>query len=240
MELLFGILIILLAYFVKGFSGFGPALIIVPFFTLLYDRSSALVVAALFDFIAGCILVYTVRRAIDWKFALSVFLFLAIGAFFGALLLGEIPVGLLKKIIGAVLFVFATIILLQKNGQMVKSRERWQVLKYPAAFISGFLGGLVSMSGPPLIVYMKLMYEKSFFRTQLIAIFMFGTAWRYLLFVYHEIPMTIPFSRLAIYFICLLVGLWIGKHLHIRVNETVFNKTVAVILYIPVFNLLFY
>ena len=238
MDIVLGILVILIAYFVKGFSGFGPALIIVPFFSLLYDPPSALVIAALFDFFAGGILAYTVRKEIRWSFVLLIFVALGVGVVFGSFLLGRILVDGLKKIIGAVLLIFALIILVQQNGTGWKNKQKYIFLKYPAAFVSGFLGGLVSMSGPPIIIYMKVMYEKSFFRTQLIAIFMLGTAWRYLMYLYHDIPMNIPFQSLIIYFICLLAGLWLGSHLHVKVNEVVFNKIVAVILLIPACGLL--
>jgi uncharacterized membrane protein YfcA len=239
MEIVFGILVILVAYFVKGFSGFGPALIIVPFFAILYDPPSALVIAALFDFLAGLILVYTVRKDIHWTFVLSIFAVLGCGAVVGSLLLDHIPVDGLKKIIGAILLIFSMLILFQKNGKEGINKQRYRHLKYPSAFLGGFLGGLVSMSGPPIIIYMKMMYEKSFFRTQLIAIFVLGTGWRFLLFLYHDIPMNIPSQSLVIYFLCLLAGLWLGSHLHVKVNEVVFNKTVALILMIPAFGLLF-
>jgi uncharacterized membrane protein YfcA len=238
MEIVFGILVIVVAYFIKGFSGFGPALIIVPFFAILYDPPSALVIAALFDFFAGLILVYTVRKEIRWPFVFSMFIALALGVVAGTHLLDHIPAYGLKKVIGAFLLIFSFLILFQKNGEGRKNKEKYRFLKYPSAFVGGFLGGLVSMSGPPIIIYMKMMYEKSFFRTQLIAIFVFGTAWRYLLFVYHDIPMNIPFQSLVVYFFCLLAGLWLGTHLHVRVNEVVFNKTVALILLIPAFGLL--
>jgi uncharacterized membrane protein YfcA len=238
MELVLGILVILSAYFVKGFSGFGPALIIVPFFAILYDPPSALVIAALFDFFAGCILVYTVRKEIRWSFVLSVFAVLGIGVVVGSHLLGRIPVEDLKKIIGAVLLIFSFIILLQTNGTRRKNIQKYTFLKYPAAFVSGFLGGLVSMSGPPLIIYMKMMYQKAFFRTQLIAIFLLETAWRYLVFLYHDVPMSIPLQSLIVYFICLLAGLWLGSRLHVKVNEVVFNKIVAIILLVPSFALM--
>ena len=239
MEIIFGILVIIVAYFVKGFSGFGPALIIVPFFAILYDPTSALVIAALFDFFAGLILVYTVRKDIKWSFVLSIFIVLGVGVVAGSLLLDQISVEVLKKLIGAILLVFSLLILFQSNGDLVKDKQKYKFLKYPSAFMGGFLGGLVSMSGPPIIIYMKMMYEKSFFRTQLIAIFVLGTGWRYLLFIYHHVPMNIPLQSLVIYFFCLLTGLWLGTHLHVRVNEVVFNKVVAMILLIPAFVLLF-
>ena len=144
----------------------------------------------------------------------------------------------LKNVIGAILILFAMSILFQKNGSGWKNKDNYRILKYPAALISGFLGGLVSMSGPPLIIYMKMMYEKSFFRTQLIAIFLLGSGCRYLMFMYHEVPMNIPIQSLVIYFFCLLAGLWLGTRLHVKVNEVVFNKIVATILLVPAFGLL--
>ena len=111
MEIVFGIVVIIVAYFVKGFSGFGPALIIVPFFAILYDPPSALVIAALFDFFAGFILVYTVWKEIRWSFVLSIFVALALGVVTGTLLLDYIPVDGLKKLIGAILLIFSFLIL---------------------------------------------------------------------------------------------------------------------------------
>jgi uncharacterized membrane protein YfcA len=238
MELAFGISVILVAYFVKGFSGFGPALIIVPFFAIIYDPPSALVIAALFDFIAGVILVFTVRKDIRWSFVLSIFAVLGCGVVVGSLLLDYIPVDDLKRTIGGILLIFSLLILFQKNGKEGINKQKLRYFKYPSAFLGGFLGGLVSMSGPPIIIYMKMMYQKSFFRTQLIAIFALGTGWRYLLFLFHDVPVSIPLQSLIVYFFCLLAGLWLGSHLHVKVNEVVFNKTVALILLIPSFGLL--
>ena len=111
MEFYFGLLVIVIAYFIKGFSGFGPALVIVPFFSLLYDAPSALVLASVFDFFAGGILIHSVRKEINWHFVLAVFMALAAGTVLGSSLLGSIPVDLLKKIIGAVILIFSLIIL---------------------------------------------------------------------------------------------------------------------------------
>ncbi len=172
MELFFGLLVILIAYFIKGFSGFGPALVIVPLFTLLYDAPSALVLAAVFDFFAGGILIYSVRKEIHWRFVLTVFGVLAMGTFVGSFLLDYISLDFLKKLIGGVIFIFSLIILFQRNGEEIKEHAHPKIYRQAASFMSGFLGGLVGMSGPPLVIYMKLNYPKAFFRIQLIAIFL--------------------------------------------------------------------
>jgi uncharacterized membrane protein YfcA len=238
MELYLGLLIILIAYFVKGLSGFGPALIIVPFFTLLYDPSSALVLAAVFDFFAGAVLLLTVRKAIDWGFVFSIFIALALGTLLGSFLPGMIPALLLKKIIGGVILVFSLLILFQQNGRAVVLIRRRPWLKFTAGFLSGFLGGMVSMSGPPLVIYMKMTYAKTFFRTQLIGVFLLGTAWRSLLFLWHGLPLNIPIDRLILFFFVMLLALALGNRVHLHVREITFNKIIALILLIPAFSLL--
>jgi uncharacterized membrane protein YfcA len=82
------------------------------------------------------------------------------------------------------------------------------------------------------------MYQKAFFRTQLIAIFVLGTAWRSVLFIYHQIPLNIPVIHLIIYFFLMLFGLWLGGRSHLNVKEITFNRMVALILLIPAFSLL--
>jgi len=238
MELLAGILIIFAAYFLKGFSGFGPALIIVPSLSLVYDPVTAITAAALFDFIGGGILLITVRKEIQWRFVLSIFFALALGAILGSLLLGTIDTTLLKKIIALAILLFSGVILFQRNNLSQPAHKSIATLKYPVGFISGVLGGLISITGPPLIIYMKMLYKKEFFRVQLIGIFFLGSGWRFALYKLNQLPMHISHGELVIYFGIMLIGLWIGSKLHVKVNENIFNKVVALLILIPAVNLL--
>lgn len=182
-EIILAALVVFFAYFLKSFTGFGPALIMVPFFTLLYDPGTAITTAAFYDFIAGFILLITVRKQIQWRFVFSIFAALAIGAILGSLLLGTVPDYWIKKFIGLTIFVFALLILFQKNGNLhLKENKSLQRLKYPIGALGGFLGGFIGITGPPIIIYLKMLYEKSFFRTQLIGIFFFGAGWRFVLY----------------------------------------------------------
>jgi len=239
MDLLFGSLVIFTAYFLKGFSGFGPALVIIPFFSFLYDPATAIAVAAVFDFISGCILTYSVRKEIQWNFVLPVFAALGAGALFGSLLLGIIPMEILKKIIGVVIIIFAVIILFQKNGLQGTKRSAVKNLKYPVSFLGGFLGGFIGISGPPIIIYMKMMYDKKFFRNQLIGVFLLGAGWRSVLYYLNGIRMDLTLFSILLFLIVTLLALWTGNHFHSKANETVFNKVVAGLLFIPSINLIF-
>lgn len=236
------LLAVFVAFFVKGFSGFGPALVLIPSLTLLYDPETAITASALFDLIAGPILFVSVRKRIDWKFVISVVIFLFVGAYFGALLLQSFSTEILKRIIAVGLMVFIIILILQKKQTdiQVSTNKRMKMLRYPIALISGFSGGLIGISGPLLVVYMKLIYKKIYFRDQLIAIFMLGAGWRLLLYRSYQIKFNLDWITLGLMICFLLIGLWLGKRYHSKVNERKFNRIVALILLIPTINLLIF
>jgi uncharacterized membrane protein YfcA len=213
-------------------------LILVPFLTIIYDPTSAIFTAALFDFLGGLFLLYSVRKQLNWRLILSIFLMLAVGAVLGVILLERINTFLLKKIIGIAILIFSLIILFQSNNTPKDHSKFLKMLKYPLGFISGFLGGLIGITGPPLIIYMKMLYPKDFFRTQLIGIFFLGAGWRFILFQINQIPMHIPIGRIGIYFAVMLLALWVGTKVHVKVNENLFNKIVAILILIPAINLL--
>jgi uncharacterized protein len=238
-ELILASFVVFAAYFLKAFTGFGPAMIMIPFFAILYDPGTAITAATMYDFLAGMILIVSVRKQIKWKFVISIFVSLAFGAIFGSFLLGNVPDYWVKKIIGITIFLFALIILFQKNGNSIKVKnKKIQSLKYPIGAFGGFLGGFIGISGPPIIIYLKMLYEKSFFRTQLIGIFFFGAGWRFMLYRINDIPFNLGYYEVGIFFFVMLCAAWAGTKLHFKVNELIFNRIVAILLIVPSINLI--
>ncbi len=235
METSAAIIVVLAAYFVKGLSGFGPALLMVPFLSILIDPPTAIIVTALMDFLAGGFLLPSVRKELNLKFILQIFGALAIGAAAGTYLLGRIPVIILEKFIGTSILIFVLLIVFQKNSETIHTGPGW---RYPVGFLTGLLGGLLGISGPPLIIYMKMHYAKSFFRTQLIGIFFLGTGWRFLLYQVNRIEMNLSLPLLGVFVGVMVIGLVLGSKVHLRVSEILFNRIVALLITIPAINLL--
>lgn len=239
-EIILASLVVFAAYFLKSFTGFGPAMIMIPFLAIIFDPSTAIITSTVFDFWAGLILLISVRKKIQWYFVFSIFIPLAFGAIFGSFLLGTVSDYWIKKLIGITILVFAIIILFQKEGNSITQRsEKFCMLRYPIGAFGGFLGGFMGITGPPIIIFLKMLYDKSFFRTQLISIFFFGSAWRFMLYRINGIAFNMDYGFLAIFFIIMLLATWIGTHLHFKVNETIFNRIVAILLVVPAFNLIF-
>jgi uncharacterized membrane protein YfcA len=165
---------------------------------------------------------------------------LFVGAYLGILSLSIIPQYVLGKIIGFGLLIFIIVLLLQKdNGGAVKDKpiSKWQ---YLVAALSGFSGGLIGVSGPILAVYVKVRHTKDFFRSQLIAVFFFGSIWRLALFYLHGYHIAFGFIQSLLLVLILLAGLWVGHHVNFKVNESAFNRIIAVILLIPTVKLLLF
>lgn len=238
MDIIIALLVILVAYFLKGLSGFGPALIMIPFLTIIYDPATAIIITALLDFLAGIILIPQIRKDISWPFALPIIISMGIGASVGAYLLGQLPVDTIRQIMGLAIALFALYLLIQKNSDN-PIRSHSEIVKYPVGILSGLLGGLLGISGPPLVIYMKMYYDKTFFRTQLIVIFLFGSGWRLILYYLNKIEMKLDWNLLPIFIFSMILGVFIGNKIHIKISEKIFTRLVAIIIFLTAFRMLF-
>lgn len=231
------LLITFLAYFIKGLAGFGPALLIVPFFTLLAGMELALPASALFDVLAGTLLLFQVYRKIEWRFCLPLMLAMGTGSFAGAQLIFYLPLHLVRLAMGIFILLFALFLWFtarRRNEPLLAAAENGFGKRHfygmGVGFVGGIFGGLIGMSGPPLIMYMKQVYRKDFFRTQLIVVFMVENLVR--LWVYQKNRLFSSEDSTVLLFCLpfLLSGLWVGSRLHLQISETYFNRFIAIVL----------
>lgn len=235
--LIYALIVIFFAYFVKGFSGFGPALIVIPSLTLLFNPILAITSSTLFDVIAGLILLILVIKKVDWKLVVPVTLLLFAGTFIGVLFIKQMPVELLKTFIAVVLFFFILILITDSEKLFSFAKNANKKFVYTVAGISGIVGGITGISGPLLVVVMKLKFKKEYFRNQLIAIFAFGAFWRLFLYYQGGIIPELDITFLVSAIIAVLIGLMVGNLLQYNVKEKVFNRVIALLLIIPAANI---
>lgn len=231
--LLFLITITFLAYSIKGLTGFGPALIIVPFFTAIIGIQFALPAAAIFDTIAGLLLLTTVFKQISWKFCFPLMISIAIGSFIGAHTVFIVSPALIQILIGIFIFLFGLYLWLTNSQKiLIKNIDKQKVLfgATIAGFLGGITGGMIGMSGPILVIYLKYFFSKEFFRTQLITIFLVENVVR--LIIYYKGGL-LGFEESKSFITCLpalLIGLWVGHALQVHISEKHFNRVVSSIL----------
>lgn len=142
-------LIILIAGFTQGFTGFGSALVMLPLLTLLIGVKTVVPMVILLGLCINVILLFRVHRYLEWERVRILLMASVPGIFCGVYILKAMSTGFLELAIGMVLIVFPGYLM----SRGVPELEISPVWAWPAGFLSGVLGGSVSAGGPPVIIY---------------------------------------------------------------------------------------
>lgn len=141
--------IALLAGVVRGFSGFGSALIYVPLIAAVYEPRIATVSYALMDVICIAPIALRAFRHCHWREVIPAIVVSFVTVPLGTKMQNALDPIVLRWIMAG--FVFAFVALLAAGW-----RYPWPPSAPAAAAVgalSGFAGGAVQMSGPPAILY---------------------------------------------------------------------------------------
>jgi uncharacterized membrane protein YfcA len=140
---------VLLAGFVRGFSGFGSAMIMVPVLAVLYGPLQAVPIALALEMAVSLPLVPPAARLVDWR-RISLLLLAACAA---------VPLGiwLLRALDAAsVRYAFSAIIV----GAVIMLATGWRYHGRPGivptlatGLLSGTMNGLAGMAGPPVVFF---------------------------------------------------------------------------------------
>ena len=138
-----------LAGLVRGFSGFGAAMIYMPLMSAVYDPRTAAGTFLLIDFAVGLAVLPTVWRQAQWRDVFPLAAAATIAAQFGALiLLYADPTALRWGIVGVVLILLCVLM----TGWRYHGRPILPVTLGVGA-LAGTLGSAIQIVGPPVIVY---------------------------------------------------------------------------------------
>ncbi len=203
--LLFLAAVLFVAGCVRGFAGFGAGMIFMPVATSVMLPSTA---AAAFLFIDGIVAMPLVIRAVrqcDWGTVLPAVLGAVIFVQFGAWLLANADVLVLRWTI----FAIVTGLLLLLISGWRYDRKPTSPLSFSVGALGGVLGGISQVSGPPVVAFwLSSARAPAIVRANLIVFFALasvGTFAAYILNgfftleVFHLLIMAIPVYALAIY-----------------------------------------
>jgi len=145
----FAVAISILAGAVRGFSGFGSALIFIPLISAVYGPQIAAATFVTIDLAVGAFFVPRVWRDADFRQILPLAIAAVTAAQFGTLILLYADPSTLRwgisVLVGLVVFILA-------SGWRYHGRPVLAVT-ICVGLLAGLMGGAVQMSGPPIIVY---------------------------------------------------------------------------------------
>ena len=134
---------------VRGFSGFGSALIYIPLMASLFGPKVAAGTLVLVDFVSGLPFAIAARKTCEWKEVTPLAIMAAIGVPFGTFLLVFADPVALRWLI-AVLVLGLLVVLL--SGWRYHARPTLPVT-LGVGFIAGVGAGAVQVGGPAVIIY---------------------------------------------------------------------------------------
>ncbi len=237
-EILAFALIASLGMLVQSVVGFAGSLLAVPLFALLMSPREAVPGYAFLLLAANVFLVCEGRRHIEWRSVRGLLLGGLPGVPIGALALKHFPTSVIGATISIVTLVF---------GLLFLARVRIRFPVHPATepligLLSGMLGGSISESGPPVVVYgLSRDWAKDVFRSSLLAYFLCLSAAA----ASSYLALGMVTGRMLLLAACALLPALVTARLGLlvkrRINERAFRLTVlATILVVSISGLLKY
>ncbi len=146
---LVAVIAVLVAGLVRGFSGFGTGLILVPVIAALYSPATALVFIMALDIWPNFPIVWQCRKQVDWNEIFPVLagavVTIPIGLFF--LKYGEVNV--IRWFVSIAIAIFVLLVLL---GWKYRGKRTVKT-SLAVGGMCGFLSGSAGLPGPPAIMY---------------------------------------------------------------------------------------
>lgn len=219
-------LIVLVAAVVRGFGGFGFALISVPLLASAMQPRDAVVVSIGLQILVGLHDVRSNLRVVCWPLLGPLFLGAALATPIGYLGLLLMSPQLAREII-AVVAVLAVILLFTNRVRRIEGA----LSPLMVGATAGFMNGLAAMPGPPILAYFlesDLSAETS--RASMIIFFLASS----LLAAASAVVMggwsTHIFELVLISVPALILGNWAGKMLFCRASPSMFKRVTLVAL----------
>jgi uncharacterized membrane protein YfcA len=138
-----------IAGMVRGFAGFGAAMIMTPIFSALYGPAAGVALCMLLEIAVALPVVPAVVRLVDWRRIGLLLAAAAVGVPVGNLVLTWSEPEPMRWAISAI--VLGAVVLLASGWRF--SGQPRPTTTLAAGVSSGFLNGLAGMAGPPIAFY---------------------------------------------------------------------------------------
>lgn len=229
--------ILLLAYFIRGISGFGSGLIAVPLLALMFPLPLVVPFILLLDFTASLALGGLNLRLVRWDEVKPLIPLGVVGVALGTTLLVNLPKAPLLMGLAIFVLVFAVRNLLNLHGE--KTISRWWAA--PASLTGGTVGGLFGTGGPPYVIYLAhRLKEKSQLRATLSGVFFLEGLFRIASFTAAGLLMRIEvWQSYALGLPVALLALYGGSHVHTGLSQVHVTRLIGALLLLSSLSLFF-
>ena len=231
-------LILFVAYFIRGISGFGSGLVAIPLLAHLLPLQFVVPWILLLDFTASVALGGRSqdRQAICWREIGWLLPTTLLGILIGATLLVNLPKAPLLIGLGLFVAAFGLRSLLFMHGDSPVSH--WWSL--PAGTVGGIVGAMFGTGGPPYVIYLsRRIHNKRQLRATFSGLFIIDGGLRVIIFAFSGL-----LNQQTLLLACLVglpvlvLGLYIGHRIHLGLSNKDMTRIIGLILLVSGSSLL--
>ncbi|MHB8232188.1 MAG: sulfite exporter TauE/SafE family protein [bacterium] len=237
-DIIIGIIIVLIAFFVRATIGFGSGLISVSLLTIFLPIRITVPAVFVLDFLGSILLGAYDFKEVKWNDLSYLLPFTVLGLLFGAYILKYANPQKLTVFLG--IFIIMYIIYALKVRQ-----DKLPYVKNSAGAPLGFLGGLIGSlyggGGPPIVAYLQMKHhDKRTFRATFQIVAITDSIFRAIIYVSFGL-LTIEVLKFSAFLMpSLLIGLFFGNKFHFAINQKTFYYLVMIILSLAAAGLIFH
>lgn len=238
LSLLLSAAIVAAAGLVRGFAGFGAAMIIMPGLSLFYRPVDALAILTVIDLPATLQLLPAAIRHARWRQVFALAGGAAVAIPLGLWIMVSVDREIMRRVIATTVLIYVTVLALGWRYRKPPST----VLTFGIGIVSGFLGGSTGMGGPPVIVFlMSGSHQASAIRGSILAYFAVTTVIYLAIFGSRYDLLTPQMWWHALILTPIYVGFtWLGSRLFRQASEPIYRWVTLVFLACLALVVLFY
>ncbi|TCS63654.1 sulfite exporter TauE/SafE family protein [Varunaivibrio sulfuroxidans] len=212
----------------RGFTGFGAGMVIVPALSLIYTPPVAVATLVLIEIVATIQLMPRLVSHVEWRTVLPLGAMACLGLPVGAWVLLNADPAIMRRAIGVVVMFSAFILSFGVRFSVTPSRS----MAVGAGALSGVLSGATGVGGPPIILfYLSGPQNKMIARASITTVFAVTTVLMSLIFWWEGVLTAHLLLRCAVLVPLYTVAVWMGSHMFSIASETVFRRAAFAVLF---------
>lgn len=226
-QLISAIIILMVAYIIRGITGFGSALVAVPLLALMLPITIVVPIIGFLDYISSLAHGLKLRSKIQWKKIIPILPFTMMGVLLALYLFNTTDAQILKKYLGGFIIVYALYMLLTIKPH-THSSNLWAI---PGGIIGGLISTLFGTGGPFYVIYFQLQgLGKTSFRATIATMFFLDGSTRIVAYSFNGFYSMETIILIGVSIPIMIIAMYIGGHIHTNISHQSIQKAIGLLL----------
>lgn len=218
---------VILAYFVKGLTGFGNTLVVTSMMAYTMDNAAITPVELLLTYPANVIMSWQYRKYADWRTWLPLSILIVLGGIPGMLLLKNLDTRIIKILFGAFVIYMGVDMLVSHSAKKLPKAADFLV-----SLVAGIMCGLFGV-GAMLGAYLgRTMTDTKSYKGNLSMVFFWENTMRIILYAFTGLLTLETLKNFAVLVPFMGLGLFLGMKSSTLISDQMVKKAVIIMLII--------